>query len=224
MQVKNFWQFLGFFYLAAALLTFPGCNLGKVNDGASGGANNQEDLLQGIVSSAPPDTPQSLAAKKTKLKENLSLVEEATAKGDKDRAITLLEESLGLDPQHREVLHRLIETSSLRSKELRTEDPWRCYQLIVQAGGYVKTLQETYKDLSQNERQTIASVMFEEACAHARSKRQEEFSGAFNAAIDAGFADLDRLNSEPDLEAIRKVPEIDALIRNAADKLSKRSN
>lgn len=224
MQVNNFWRFWGVFYLAAAFLSFPGCNLGKVNDGASGGANNQEDLLQGIVSSTPPDTPESLAAKKIKLEENLALAQDAAAKGEKDRAISLLEESLGLDPQHREVLNLLIETSSLRSKELRTEDPLRCYQLIVQAGGYIKTLQEKYKDLSQNERQTIASVMFEEACAHARSKRQEEFSGALNAAIDAGFADLDRLNSEPDLDAFRKIPAMDALIRNAADKISKQNN
>jgi hypothetical protein len=221
MKVNKSCRFFELFLLGAALLTFQGCNAGKVNDGASGGANNQEDLLQGIVSSAPPDTPETLAAKKTKLAENLALARDAAAKGEKDQAIALLEESLGWDAKHREVLKLLIETSCLRSKEVRTEDPLRCYQLIVQAGGYIKTLKETYNDLSQDEHETIASVMFEEACAHARSQRQEEFSGALNAAIDAGFSDLDRLNSEPDLDAFRKVPAMDALIRGAAESISK---
>lgn len=224
MRVNKLCLFHCCFFWGAALFTLLGCNAGKVNDGASGRTSNQEDLLQGIVTSQPPDTAETLAAKKTKLEENLALARDFAAKGDNDQAITLLEQSLGLDSKHREALILLIETSSIRSKEIRTEDPLRCYQLIVQAGGYIKTLQETYQDLTAEERETVASVMFEEACAHARSKRQEEFSGAFNAAMEAGFADLNRLNSEPDLEAFRKIPAMDALIRGAVESIAKRKN
>lgn len=211
------------FFSWAVVVVLLGCNTEKVNDGAGGTVAKQEDLLAGIVTSVPPDTPETLALKKGKLENNLALAKEVAAKGDFDQAITLLEDSLVLDPNHREVLALLISTSSARAREMHSEDPGRFYRLIVQAGGYIQTLKDAYKDLTNVEREMIANVSFDEACAHARSKRQTEFTSAFNAAMDAGFADLALLESEPDLEEFRKIPEMDSIIRNAIEAITKRS-
>lgn len=219
MSIKK--SILQLLFCSFSLLILSGCQSERSHNQPSEATSSQEDLLKGIVTSLPPDTPETLAAKKAKLESNLTIAREAAAKGDLDQSISLLEESVGLDPQHREVLMLLIKTSQLRSRELRAEDPWRCYRLIVQAGGYIRTFREAHKELSTEERQLLANALFDEACAHARSKRQSEFSSALSAAIEAGFADTDRLESDPDLELFRKVPEMEALIRNATDSIAK---
>lgn len=210
------------FYGALSLLSLSlaGCYGGPSSSGAGGSSGSPEDLLKGIVTVQPPDTPESLAAKKNKLEANLKLAREVAAKGDLDQSIALLEESLGLDPDHADVMFLLIQNSQTRAKEIAKEDLWRSYRLIVQAGGYMRRLKDNHKDFSKEEQELMANVLFDEACAHARSNRHEEFSGAFSAALGAGFANIERLKSEPDLELFRKVPEMNTLINKAIETLS----
>jgi len=193
----------------------------EVNDGASGLANSQEELMKGIVTVQPPDTPESLAAKKTKLEANLKKSIEFVARGNLEPAMKLLEESMSLDSKHRELLLQLVQVLRRRSRELVAEDPARSYRLMVSAGGYLDILQASHKDFTKEEKELFASVLFDEACAHARSNRYEEFTGAFNAAMGEGFSDLERLKSEPDLKLFREVPKLKEIIEKAEAEIAK---
>ena len=181
---------------------------------------NPEDMLSGIVTAQPADTPETLAKKKAQLESNLKAAEEQIASGQLDSAIAGLEEAVGFDPKHREVLLLLVQVSRQRSKELSQEDPSKSYRLIVQAGGYLRTLQEAHSDLSPDEKRLLAEVLFDEACSHARSKRQDEFRGSLSAAISAGFADAKRIETDPDIKPFWDVPELKAMLKQTVDSLN----
>ncbi len=182
---------------------------------------SSEDLLAGIVTAQAPDTPESLAEKKLKLQAKLDSAKELMAKGELDPAIANLEEAVAFDPKHREVLMLLVKTSQQRSKEVTKEDPWKSYRLIVQAGGYLRTLREIHPDLSPEEQQLFAGVLFDEACSHAKSKRYDEFRGSLSAALGAGFKDAERLRSDSDIKPLWDVPEMKEVLDQAVASLQK---
>lgn len=200
---------------------FVGCQRGGT-DGVSGSIHKTEDLLKGITTVQEPDTAESLAEKKAKVESNLKQANDLLAAGQKDESIALLESSLTLDAKHREVLFRLVELLRTRSREVVESDPGRAYRLMVQAGGYLHALKRNFNEFSADEKQLFATVLFDEACAHARSKRREEFSGAFGEAMDEGFTDLERLKNDPDLAEFRTVPEMKDIIDKAIDRLTTR--
>lgn len=181
-----------------------------------------DDLMKGIVTAQPVETAESLAARKVKLESNLSSAKELIAKNELDSAIGLLEEAVGFDPKHREVLYLLVQASRNRSQQLLQEDAWKSYRLIVQAGGYMRTLQELHPDLSPEEKQVMADVLFDEACSHGRSKRYEEFRGSLGAALAAGFADAERIKNDPDIKPLWDVPELRELLTEAVTTATKK--
>ena len=183
---------------------------------------NAEDMLKGIVTAQPADTPESLAKKQAQLELNLKAAKEQIASGEFDAAIAGLEEAVGFDPRHREVLLLLVQASRQRSKELTQEDPWKSYRLIVQAGGYLRTFQEAHSDLSPDEKRLLADVLFDEACSHARSKRQDEFRGSLGAAIAAGFTDAARIENDLDIKPFWDVPEMKEMLKQTVDSLKQR--
>ncbi|MCI0358294.1 MAG: hypothetical protein L0211_07415 [Planctomycetaceae bacterium] len=175
----------------------------------------QEDYLAGIVTATPPETPETLAAKRARLEANLKLAQESADGGDLDQAIGLLEDAVMLDPKHRTVLLLLTQYLHQRSLALEEEDPRRAFGLMRQSGGYLRMLRDAHDDFSAEEREQFANVLFDEACAFARANRQEDFSGSLSAAIEAGFDDLARLETEPDLSQFRRDEKMSAILKDA---------
>lgn len=182
----------------------------------------QDPLLVGILTAKPPDTPELLQEKRAKVEANLKLAEEAAASGELDQAIQLLEDAVMWDDRHRTLLLRLSECLQTRSQAVEEEDPARAYRLMIQSGGYLRMLQRSHQDFSDDERGFIAQVLFDEARANARSNRHEETSQSLYAAINAGFDDLERLRSEPDFEPLRMDPEMAKRLADAEAALESR--
>ena len=82
-----------------------------------------EDVLAGIVTAAPPETPESLAEKRAQLEANLKLAQQSADRGDADQAIALLEDAVMLDARHRTVLLSLTRLLHQRSLAVVEEDP-----------------------------------------------------------------------------------------------------
>ncbi len=201
--------------------TAIGCRQGN-NDGMSGSASSQEELMKGIMTVPTTETPESLAAKKTQLQENLKQAQELSAQGKIREAVKLLESSVLLDHKDRELLVEVVRAKRALAKIQVTEEPTEFYPTIVSAGAYLRTLQGYFSDFTKEEKELFAGVLFDEACAHARSNRRDEFSGAFSAAISEGFADIERLKSDHDLNEFRKVPDLKSMIDQAIESISKK--
>ncbi len=206
-------------FVACLFIACLGCGSG----GKPVAPVSADDLMKGIVTAQPAETPESLAAKKSKLESNLSSAKELIAKDELDTAIGLLEDAVGLDPKNREVLFLLVKASQARSKQLLEEDVWKSYRLIVQAGGYMRTVHELHPELSPEEKKVMADVLFDEACSHGRSKRYEEFRGSLGAALAAGFADPERIKNDADIKPLWEVPELKDLLTEAVATASSHS-
>jgi hypothetical protein len=211
-----------FIVVAAAL---GGCGKGSQPPPIQPGqqAESLDSLLTGIVTAVPPDTPETLEHKRIQLQSHLALAEEAAQRGELDQAIRLLEDAVMFDSKHRTVLLLLMQYSQTRSKALAEQDEARAYALMVKAGGYLRMLRDAHQDFSAREREIIASVLFDGACAYARAKRQADASASLVAAIEAGFDDLERLNTEPDFDEFRKDPQMAKLLAEAASTVQKRA-
>ena len=210
--------------LVVIAVVLAGCNNKPPESNATANAaGRQEPVLDGIHTAKPAETPESLAEKRAKLESHLKLAQQSVARGELDGAIRLLEEAVLFDAHHRTVLLLLTQCLQTRSKELAAVDPRRAYGLMVQSGGYLRALRRAHHDFSIEEQEIIANVLYDEACAHARSNRQEETTGSLHAAIDAGFDDLERLDSEPDFEQFRQVPAMANLFVEAASRIESRA-
>ena len=219
-----FWSnrtYLRCVWAAAIAVSVFGCQQGN-NDGMSGSASSQEELMKGIMTVPTTETAESLAAKKTQLHENMKQAKELSAQGQIREAVKLLESSVLLDHKNRELLVEVVRAKRALAKIQVTEEPTEFYPTIVSAGAYLRTLQGYFSDFTTEEKELFAGVLFDEACAHARSNRREEFSGAFSAAISEGFADVERLQNDPDLNEFRKVPELKNMIDQAIESISKK--
>lgn len=62
------------------------------------------------------------------------------------------------------------------------------------------------------ERKIDAKVAYNVACAYARDSNLSEAMEWVRRALDAGFGDRDALLSDPDLEAVRSVPEFGSIV------------
>ncbi len=88
------WIFRKHCLAIVSLMACAGCG-----SSTSAPAPNSQDMLKGIVTARPPDTPESLAEKQAKLESNLKLAKDNIAQGKLDEAIALLEEAVGLIPK-----------------------------------------------------------------------------------------------------------------------------
>ena len=182
-----------------------------------------DELLAGIVTAKTAETPELLARNKEKLAENLRLAREAKDKNELDRAIRLLEDAVMFDSKNRDVLLTLTQYTQIRSKELATEDPASSYRLMSQASAYLQMLRDAHSDFTDAEKKVIATILFDEACAHARSNRHEESSSALSAALAAGFDDVQRLSSDPDFVELRKLPQFASLLDSGIENAKKKT-
>lgn len=160
---------------------------------------------------APPTTTTEPTEN---LDELLAKAKNSAEAGELGDAIESLERAVMLDPSHRSVLFQLTQYTLARSKSVAQREPALAYQLMVQSGGYLRMLRAAHKDLTDEEKEFFAQVLFDEACAHGRSNRQEEALGSLRDAIAAGFQDFNRLHSEPDLNNLREVSGFKKLLED----------
>src|SRR5207253_3555748 len=62
------------------------------------------------------------------------------------------------------------------------------------------------------EQKADPKVAYNVACAFARDSNVNEALAWIERALDAGFSDKDALLSDPDLEAVRSLPEFSSLV------------
>ena len=188
---------------------------------------NQEELLAGIQTHHPPDTPESLRRKKVEVEQKIQAAREAIAAEDWGSAVTALDRALYLDYKNHTAKLLIVKALHARSLAAEAADPPDQHGAgmdIRNAGVYLTHLLNENDEFTKEERQLFAQVYFDEARVYGRTiHRQDEFSTALKNAIDAGYSDVERLKTEPDFEQFRAHPDTARLLESTIESLEANS-
>lgn len=141
------------------------------------------------------------------MEERLVKAESLVKEGERSRAIETLEEAMMIDHKDRKTLTLLAKYCREESLAVAQADPGRAYRLMVSAGGYLRELGAAYPEATDEEKALQVDVLYDEASAHARSKRVEETLGTLRDALAAGFKDFDRLRADKDWQEMLTIPQ-----------------
>jgi thiol-disulfide isomerase/thioredoxin len=136
--------------------------------------------------------------------------EQVAAGGDLEESSRLLEKALAAQPDHRRALFALARVAHFRGYEM---DHAVRSPLYIQAAEAVRKLRDTYKDLSTEERDLIAPLVYDEACTFALDRQPDKALDRLAEAIDAGLEDPEMVKADEDFASLRKLPRYEELVR-----------
>jgi thiol-disulfide isomerase/thioredoxin len=114
------------------------------------------------------------------------------------------------------VLQALAEVDS---DEGRVDDANAKY---LEAGPYVRILRDTFQNLSLNEQELIANLLYDEACAHGVASDADKALTSLTEAVDAGFTEAEHMAGDEDLALLHDRPEFKALLERATQSAAER--
>lgn len=161
-----------------------------------------------VSESAPRITPAKMS----------ELVEQAThalEAGNAEGSLEILNESLAADPLNRAAL--LLKSRALQRKAGEVSRPVSS-PLFLESARAIRQLAQAYPNLTDPERRFEANVFYNESCTLALDGELESAVKSLSQSFEAGFDDLSLLDSDPELDSLRKLPEFHALQRSVERK------
>jgi thiol-disulfide isomerase/thioredoxin len=142
----------------------------------------------------------------------LSRAESALKAGNLLGGARLLDELLQADPDNRRALGLLATVApDLASQLQRPQNS----PLLLRSAQALRRLRERKVELTPEERALAPVILYNEACTLALNGESTRAVVSLAEAFDAGFARVDLLDSDPDLDPLRRLPEFQALQRAA---------
>lgn len=193
---------------------------GNKNADAIGRANpaSENDADSQSRSSGSTDAEQgSVAAKKPQADKKTAqqLFNEAGREfneGDVDAAVRLVDQAVEAEPDDRRVLLTAVNaTQTLAGQLSQSGKREQANELFLKSARYMRALQQRHAPLKPIEKQFLPQVLYNEACAYATSDREEEALDSLRAAVEAGFDDLNLMESDKDLAGLRATAEFNSL-------------
>lgn len=178
-------------------------SLAKSDEPQGGGAGES-----GFVNSSLP----APAGTKANVREILEEARKTADSGNFGGAAALLEEVVKLDPGHREALLLLATVNQERASVLEGTKQSAAYHRSAWA---MRQIRSRFKKLDDIEKQLLPIALYNEADAFAREGTTESALKSLGEAVDAGFANPDKLRTDRDLEPLRKRPEFQGLVDRA---------
>ena len=136
------------------------------------------------------------------------------------KAIGLVQKALEQEPKNRVALGFITECTQLHGMELLNQGiEEKAYNLFLKSGEYLRRWRETGAPLSAQEKQLAGIVYYNEACAFALTKEPEKAVASLGDALDAGFSDLQKLDTDADLKSLRDRDDYKKLREGAVDRI-----
>lgn len=156
-------------------------------------------------------SPQSSKAKdaNSSVTQYLDRAREAAVNGDLALAASFLEEAVKVEPKNRDVLRVLAAVDIDRGNDL---EPPRRTEVFHRSAEVARLLHAAYPDATPQERLIFKEAVFREACAYAATGKSDEALRALAETIDAGYASLEVLKHEKELDSLRKLPKFQELL------------
>ena len=166
-------------------------------------AQDQPETKQGKA--AAPEKP----AVEARVKEAIEV-----ANDDMPKAISILDKALEVAPEYRRALFLQSYLTAIQADKVK-EKSEKIALLHKSSATYAK-LQKLYPDPTPNEQAFAVKSQLGEARALSLEGKTKESLATLKKAFEAGFNDMELIASEDDLEAVRKLPELQGLIETAS--------
>lgn len=162
---------------------------------------------------AGPNPPAAKAAlPPADTQDALSHAESAIRGGDVVGGLQKLDEVLRADPDNRRALGLL----ALNAQELavKLEGPQRM-PVFLSSAAALRRLRARNVELTPPERVLAPQILYNEACALALAGESNRAVASLRDALETGFARLDLIDTDTDLDSLRRLPDFLILQRTA---------
>lgn len=183
--------------VASALLAGPGCS----GTGPSADTPAAAQAVELEKLSPGPAKPAGTVAERVEKARQLAGV------GELPKAIEALEEGMAIDSNDRTSLGLLARYQKDRARAVEDAGTAEYYTRLVSSADYFRRLRQHYPELTDEGKALGLEVFFDEATAHAKSRRIEETTGSLRDLIGAGFRDFDRMRSDAGWKEILEIPQ-----------------
>ncbi|MDR3636074.1 MAG: redoxin domain-containing protein [Isosphaeraceae bacterium] len=132
----------------------------------------------------------------------------AVKDSDLPKAVQKLETLLKTDSKNREALLLL---AKIKEEQAMEQTRPESSALFLQAADLARQVFALPKELSKHEKALFASVFYYEGATHAVGKKPEKALAALRDAAGLGFVDVDTLDTDDELDALRDRPDFQKL-------------
>ena len=182
-----------------------GCGKNEIPDSVAGADTSDTSTSTGKKTESAK--PPSLAKEKIDVDEVLTQAQQRIKDRDLDSAIQLAEKVLQAQPEHREALVLLAQTTQAHGMQLAMSgNRAKGNALIVESAETMRKLRATHGDLNEQEMALLAHALYNEACAYGFDGQTEKAVASLREAFGNGFADLGQVESDEDFNKVRSRP------------------
>jgi thiol-disulfide isomerase/thioredoxin len=132
--------------------------------------------------------------------------------GDLAAASRSLDQALAVDPKHRQALLLQAELTQQQGQSLA--NPYNL-PYYLRSADLMRRLRAAHPKPTADEAALLPNVLYNEACALALYGQTDRALASLGAALDAGFARVELLDNDADLDPLRKLPGFVELQRRA---------
>ena len=91
---------------------------------------------------------------------------------------------------------------------------------MLKSAKFIKQLRAAYPKLTEDEASQLPGILYVEACVLAMAGETDKAMAGLEDAVNSGFADLNLLNTDHDLDRLRKLPRFETLVQSAKARLA----
>lgn len=158
--------------------------------------------------------------KKTSPTELLTKAKDALEKGDGDAGIAILEQLVAEEPKNREALFLLSRVLQVRGAlAIREGNKALASEALIKSAKYARQLRSAYPQLTNQEANELPLILSNESRVLAQAKQTDAALAALEDAYNSGFADLDFLIYDHDLDNLRSLPRFQTFLKSMTAKL-----
>lgn len=138
---------------------------------------------------------------------------------DLKRNVANLEAALARDPDNVDGLMAMATATQYLARHPEKDEPTDA--LFHKSAEYVRRAMRAKKDAADDDefRPFAANAMYNNACTFAREKKTSESLAALREAVDFGFSQLDLVQKNKELAAVRSAPEFAPFLKEAREKI-----
>lgn len=145
--------------------------------------------------------------------------------GDVDEALLAIQTAVTLDEENFDARWHIVVMLQRRGlQRLRDGHEAEGYQDLMELETHLLWLEHHTDRLDDSQKETLAIANYNAACAFSKADKPKKAIAFLTTALSLGFDDLEKVNSDKDLDPLRALEDFNALIDKLKDSDSDSDN